>query len=145
MLSRLVIAFLPRSKHLLISWLQSWSAVILEPPKIKRYLSLNALHWSLQGASPVAQMVKNLPAMQENWVRSLGWQDSLEEGVATHSSILAWIIPWTEKAGGVQSTGLQRVGNDWVTNTKHNFTRSESSRTLFFQGHEGCWSLCGDS
>ena len=46
------------------------------------------------GASPVAQMVKNLPAMQELWVQSLGWEDPLEKGMATHSSILVWRIPW---------------------------------------------------
>ena len=49
----------------------------------------------LQWASLVAQLVKNLPAMQETWVQSLGWEDSLEKGKATHSSTLAWIIPWT--------------------------------------------------
>ena len=48
-----------------------------------------------------AQMVKNLPAMQETWVRLLGWEDTLEEGMATHSSILAWRIPWTEEPGGL--------------------------------------------
>ena len=47
----------------------------------------------------VAQMVKNPPAMQETWVHSLGWEDPLEEGIATHSSILAWEIPWTEEPG----------------------------------------------
>ena len=52
-------------------------------------------------------MVKNPPAMWETWVRSLGWEDSLEEGMATHPSILAWRIPWTEKPGGLQSTGSQ--------------------------------------
>ena len=50
-------------------------------------------------------MVKNLPAVQEMQVQSLGWDDPLEEDVATHSSILAWRIPWTEEAGGLQSTG----------------------------------------
>ena len=59
--------------------------------------------------SLVAQMVKNLPAMRETWVQSLGWKDSLEEGMATHSSILAWRIPWTEEPGGLQSMALQRV------------------------------------
>ena len=54
-------------------------------------------------------MVKNLPAMQETQVRALGWEDSLEKGMATHSSILAWRIPWTEEPGGLQSMGLQRV------------------------------------
>ena len=57
-------------------------------------------------------MMENLPAMQETRVRSLGWDDPLEKGMATHSSILAWRIPWTEKSGGLQSTGLQRVGHD---------------------------------
>ena len=56
--------------------------------------------------SLVAQMVKNLPAMQETWVRSLGWEDPLEEGMTTHSSILAWEIPWTEDPGRVQSMGV---------------------------------------
>ena len=58
-------------------------------------------------ASLVAQTVKNLPAMQETWVRSLGWEDPLEEGMATLSSILAWRIPWTEEPGGLLSMGLQ--------------------------------------
>ena len=60
----------------------------------------------------MAQMVENLPAMQETWVRSLGLEDSLEKEMATHSSILAWRIPWTEGPGGLQSMGLQRVGHD---------------------------------
>ena len=64
------------------------------------------------GASQVAQMVKNLPVMQETWVQSLGCEDTLEKGMATHSSILAWRIPWTEEPGGLQSMGLQRVGYD---------------------------------
>ena len=62
-------------------------------------------------ASLVAQMVKNLPAIWETWVQSLGWEDPLEEGMATHSSILAWRIPWTEEPGGLQSMGLHRVGH----------------------------------
>ena len=57
-------------------------------------------------------MVKNLPAMQETWVRPLGWEDPLERGKATHSNILAWRIPRTEEPGGPQSTGSQRVGHD---------------------------------
>ena len=57
-------------------------------------------------------MVKHLPAMKETLVRSLGGQDPLEEGMATHSSILAWRIPWTEEPGGLQSMGSQRVGHD---------------------------------
>ena len=60
----------------------------------------------------MAQMVKNLPAMQETWVRSLGREDPLEKEMATYSTILAWRIPWTEEPGGLQSTGLQRAGQD---------------------------------
>ena len=67
----------------------------------------------LLGVSLVAQRAKNLPAMQETWVWSLGWEDPLEKRMATHSSILVWRIPWTEEPGGLQSTGLQRVGHDW--------------------------------
>ena len=65
-------------------------------------------------ASLMAQMVKRLPAMQETWVRSLGWEDTLEKEMATHSSIPAWKISWIEP-GRLQSMGLQRVGHDWAT------------------------------
>ena len=64
------------------------------------------------GASLVAQRLKRLPTMRETWVRSLGWEDPLEEEMATRSSTLAWRIPWAEEPGGLQSTGLQRVGHD---------------------------------
>ena len=57
-------------------------------------------------------MIKNLPAMQETQVQSLDLEDPLEKGLATHSSILAWRIPWTEEPGGLQSMGSQRVGHD---------------------------------
>ena len=66
----------------------------------------------IKHAFHVAQMVKNLPAIQETWVQSLGWEDSLEEGMATHSSILAWRIPGTEEPGGLPSMGSHRVGHD---------------------------------
>ena len=62
----------------------------------------------------VVQVVKNLPAIWETWVPSLGQEDPLEKEMATHSSILAWRIPWTEELGGLQSIELQRVGHDWV-------------------------------
>ena len=62
-------------------------------------------------ASLVAQTVKKLPAIQETWVRSLDWEDTLEEGMATHSGILAWRIPRTEGPGRLQSMGSQTVGN----------------------------------
>ena len=60
----------------------------------------------------MAQVVKNLSAMRDTWVLSLGWEDPLEKEKATHSSILAWRIPWTEEPGGLKSMGLQRVGHD---------------------------------
>ena len=71
----------------------------------------------LQRASLVAQTVKNLPAIQETWVRSLHWEDPLEKGMATHASLLAWRILWREEPGRLQSRGSQRVRHDWVTNT----------------------------
>ena len=57
----------------------------------------------------MVQMVKSLPAMQETWVRSLGWEVPLEKGMTTHSTILAWRIPWTEETGGPQSMGSQEL------------------------------------
>ena len=60
----------------------------------------------------VAQLVKNLPAVQETQVRSLGWEDSLEKEMANYSGVLAWKIPWTEEPGGLQSMGSLRVGHD---------------------------------
>ena len=57
----------------------------------------------------MAELVKNLPAMQETWVRFLGWEDPLEKEMATHSSILAWEIPWTEDSGKLQSTRSQEI------------------------------------
>ena len=69
----------------------------------------------LTSASPMAQWIKNLSAMQEieeMQIQSLGQEDPLEEDIATHSSILAWRIPWTEDPGGLQSIGSQRVGHD---------------------------------
>ena len=75
---------------------------------------LKRIFWS--GASLVAQTVKNLPAMRETGVRYWGWEDPLEKGVVNHSSTLAWIIPWTEEPGGLQSIESQRVGQHWVAN-----------------------------
>ena len=67
---------------------------------------------TVHGASLVAQSVKNLPAVQETQVQSMGWEDPLEKEMATHSSILAWKISWTQEPGGLQSMGSQRVGHD---------------------------------
>jgi len=68
--------------------------------------------FSILQAFLVAQTVKNLPVMQETWVRLLGQKDPLENGMATNSNILAWRIPWTEEPGGLQSMGSHRVGHD---------------------------------
>ena len=73
--------------------------------------------FEISQALPIAQMVKNLPAVQETQVRSLGQEDPLEKETATHSSILAWRIPWTEEPGELQFMGSQRVRHNWVTNT----------------------------
>ena len=81
------------------------------------YSCFTTVYCILYWASLVAQTIKNLPAMQEIQVQFLGWKDSLEKGMATHSSILAWRIPWAEEPGGPQSMGSQRVKHDWVNNT----------------------------
>ena len=77
--------------------------------------SLERRHWS----SPPwwLRQLKNLPSMQETWVWSLGWEDPLEKGMATHSSILAWRIPWAEEPSSLQSMGSQRDGHNWANNT----------------------------
>ena len=79
-------------------------------------LSLHSLiflvYWHPSVTSLVAQMVKRLPTMWETQVRSLGWEDPLEKEIATHSSTLAWKIPWAEEPGSLQSMGSQRVGHD---------------------------------
>ena len=75
-------------------------------------------------ASLVAQMVKNLPAIQETQVLSLGWEDPLEKEMTTHFSILAQRIPWTEELDGLPSMGLQRVGHNSVTNTSERMVMS---------------------
>jgi len=68
--------------------------------------------YKFYGASLVAQMVKNLPAMQETWVRSLSWEDPVEKEMASHFSILSWKIPWAEEPDGLQSMVSQRVGHN---------------------------------
>ena len=85
------------SMHYLLSRLLPFSRLII------KYLLRTAL---------VVQTVKNLPAMRETWVQSLGWEDPLEEGMTTRSSILAWRIPWTEETCRLQCMGSQRDGHD---------------------------------
>ena len=103
---------------------------------------------SLTGASLVAQRVKHLPAMQETQIWSLGWEDPLEKGMATHSSTLAWKIQWTEKPGRLQSMRLQRDGHDWVTSlslfTFMHWRRKWQSTPVFLPGEsQGRGSLVG--
>ena len=78
---------------------------------LKQYFIVYAM---VEKTSLVAQTVKCLPTMRETWVWSLGREDPLEKEMATHSSIHAWKIPWTEEPGGLQSVGSQRVGHDWA-------------------------------
>ena len=85
---------------------------------------------------PVAQTVKNPPAMQEIQVRSLGREDRLETPMATHSSVLAWRVPWTEEPGGLWSRVLQRVRHDWATNT----ATTVMSQTPGLPAHKTCRS-----
>ena len=88
---------------------------ILTPPHTTELINLPQAHYLR--AFLVAQMVKNLPTMQETWAWSLGQEDPLEKGMATHSSILAWRIPWTEEPGSLQSMGSQWVRHDQVSPT----------------------------
>ena len=81
----------------------------------KRLWSLVVVCFQSDWTSLMAQMVKRLPTMQETWVQFLSWKDLLEKKMATHSSILAWKIPWTEEPGRLQSMGSQRVRHDWET------------------------------
>ena len=85
----------------------------------------------------MAQTVKNLPAMWDTWVGSHGWEDPLEEGMATHSSTLAWRIPWTEEPGGLQFMGSQRVRHNGVTKHTHAMQQenSEDKETNKFCGN----------
>ena len=89
-----------------------------EKPKCRSSVvthSIKTLKQIVNHYADMAQRLKRLPAMQETWVRSLGREDALEKEMATHSSTIAWKIPWTEEPGRLQSMGLQRVGHDRAT------------------------------
>ena len=92
-------------------------------------------------ASLVAQRLNHLPAMWETRIRSLGWEVPLEKEMATHSSILAWRIPWMEEPGGLQSTGSQRVGHDWATSLSFflSFFASVTNEWIFVE----VWTVFG--
>ena len=91
---------------------QIWQFNLKSSVNLSKSLLLFESQFPNIGASLVVQMVKNPPAIWETWVQSLSQEDLLEKGMATHSSILAWKIPWTEEPGGLQSTGLKRVRHD---------------------------------
>ena len=109
-------------KYLFLLYWLCQSLSLFEPPQTLESHEEN-IRWALtEGHSAkwirfVAQMVENLPVMQETQVQSLGWEAPLEKGKATHFRILAWRIPWTEEPGRLQSLGSQRVGHNWTTNT----------------------------
>ena len=90
----------------------------------------------------MAQIVKCLPTMRETWVRSLGREDPLEMDMATHSSTLAWKIPWTEEPCKLQSTGSQRVGHDWATSLPGEFW-GRSAPAVFQSWDEPGWGGAG--
>ena len=92
----------------------------------------------------VVQWVKNLPAMGETRVRSPGWDDSLEEGMETFSSILAWKIPWTEEPGGLQSMEMHRVGHNWMIKDTHNTIQGifTALKVLWCQDEDYSWDIC---
>ena len=89
---------------------------------LKPGLETSEHHFASTWAPLVTQRVKRLSTTQETWVQSLGWEDLLEKEMATHSSTLAWKIPWTEEPGGLQSTGLQSIGHNWTTSLSFFFS-----------------------
>ena len=95
----------------------------------------------LSGQSLVAQIVKNLPAVQETQVRSLGGKDPLQKEMANQSSILAWRIPWTEEPDGLQSMGSQRVRHSWVTEQQHLEKASKLLKLYVPSSFPGSWTL----
>ena len=97
---------------------EGWRTEIMNAtnlPHLHLWIFFFNLYLSFPWASLVAQMVNNLPAIEESQVWPLGWEDPLEKGMATHSSILAWEIPWTEEPGQLQSMGLQIVNSQWLS------------------------------
>ena len=129
-----------RAYHGTLHWFQAWLSVSAISSRTRIHFTFCSPILSLIGfpwlyllfhghrASLIAQLVKNLPAMQETWVQSLGWEDSLEKGKVTRFSIQSWRIPWT-----IQSMGSQRVGLDWVIFTSHPFLKlSVSDHSLWY-------------
>ena len=105
------VGFLPCSSSLLPSPQPCSVGPLPQMNQCLQFFILSSLLWR-NSKSLMAQMIKNMPAIQETRVQSLGWEDPLEKRMGTHSSILAWRIPWTEEPGGLQSMGSQRVRHD---------------------------------
>ena len=98
----------------------------MSPALVGKFFTTSST-WDFLGAYLVAQSVNKLPAMQETWVQSLGQEDPLEKGMTTHSSILAWRIPWTVEPGGRHTVhGVARVGHNWATKPPHHTTTWEA-------------------
>ena len=108
----------------------AWQADSLPLSHLGRSFCLYLLPLLAFSTSLVAQSVKNLPAMQETWVWSPGWEDPLEKEMATRSSMLAPRLSWTEEPGKLQSMGSQKVGHLWVTST---FTLALTFRLIYFE------------
>ena len=108
-------------------WLISHSVIIFR----SIHYDVNGIISFLSIAANMAQMVKNLPAMWETWAQSLGWDDPLEKGMATHSSILAWRILWTEAPGGLRSMELQRNWSSWAQRLEQCLAHSHHSINIW--------------
>ena len=94
------------------AWWATVHGVAKRQTRLKRLSSSSSVYVYSTSASQVAQRLKHLPAMQETWVQSLGQENPLEKEMATHSSTLAWRIPWREEPGRLQSMGSQKLGHD---------------------------------
>ena len=117
---------------------------VLYPFDIENSITFTPEFWStiwVLCASLVAQMVKNLPTLQETWVQSLGWEDPLEKWMPTHSNILAWRIPWTKEPGGLQSLASQRVRHNWATKWAHTCTHTHTPTPTPTHTHTQVWVL----
>ena len=110
------------------SWPRDQISISYQKPPYTHTHTHTYVHIYTHRASQVALVVKNPTVIHETWVRSLGGEDPLEKEMVTHSSILAWRIPWTEEPGGLQSIGSQRVGHDWV----HTHTHTHIRHNLFY-------------
>ena len=117
-------------------WLSLLQGILLTQ---KSNWGLLRCRWTLYQLSYLAQMVKNTPAIQETWVQSLGWEDILQEGMATYSKFLPGESPWTEKPISLQSMGSQRVRHDWVT--KHTWWFTVTKIIQLFCIFKICWEV----